>query len=69
MRDIPHTISYIIRKRQQIDNLNELPKDKRHSEWLIWWGTPEEMESWLNRVFEGKTEPKTNVILMESEIE
>ena len=69
IKDIPHTLSYVIRKRQQIDNLNELPKDKRPSEWMIWWGLPEKMERWLDKIFEGKSEPKANIILTESEIE
>lgn len=51
---MPYTISFIIRKRQQIDNLNELGKDKRPPEDLIWDGSPEELEDWIERVFDSK---------------
>lgn len=51
LADIPYTISYIIRKRQQVDNLSELPKEKRPPDSIVWDGTPEEMEDWLDRVF------------------
>ncbi len=54
LADIPYTISFIIRKRQQIDNLSELPKDKKPPEDLIWNGEPEELEEWLDRVFDSK---------------
>lgn len=54
LADIPYTISFVIRKRQQIDNLNELPKEKRPTEDIIWNGTPEEMEEWLDKVFDHK---------------
>lgn len=49
--DIPYTISYVIRKRQQLDNLNELPRDKRPPEKLIWDGTSDDIDEWIERVF------------------
>ena len=52
--DLPYTISFVIKKRQQIDNLMELPKLKRPSDELIWDGSPEELETWLDRVFNKK---------------
>jgi len=55
--DIPYTISYVIRKRQQIDGYNELPSDKRPDESLIWDGTPEELDKWFDRVIR-KKEPQ-----------
>lgn len=58
LAEIPYTISFIIRKRQQVDNLNELSKDKRPPESIIWDGTPEEMEEWLEKVFETKQNKK-----------
>ncbi len=58
LAEIPYTISFIIRKRQQIDNLNELPKEKRPPEAMIWDGNPEEMEEWLEKVFETKENKK-----------
>jgi len=48
--DLPYTISYTIRKRTQIDSLNELPKEKRPTEELIWDGTGKELDSWIERV-------------------
>lgn len=35
---------------QQIDNLNELPKEKRPPEDIIWDGTSEELDDWLDKV-------------------
>lgn len=49
--DIPYTISYVIRKRQQIDSFMELPKDKRPPEHLVWSGTQDEIEQWLDDVY------------------
>ena len=67
LSDVPHTISFVIRKRQQIDGLNELPKDKRPPEEIIWDGTPEEMDEWLDTVFDRNKQQ--SVDLMASEIE
>jgi hypothetical protein len=69
LKDLPYTISYVIRKRQQIDNLSELPKEKRPSEWHIWWAYPEEMEKWLDRIISGKSTKKAELIISEDEIE
>ena len=65
--DIPYTISYVIKKKQQIDNLMELPKDKRPSDEMIWDGTPEELESWIDRVFHKKEQ--TEILLDVDSIE
>lgn len=54
LTQIPHTISFVIRKLQQIDNLNELPKEKRPTEDIIWDGTAEDLEEWLDKVFDAK---------------
>ena len=69
LADLPHTISYIIRKRQQVDNLNELSKEKRPPESVIWDGTPEEMEDWLDRVFNKKINDTLTLKIEPSEIE
>lgn len=42
----------------QIDGLNELPKEKRPPDLMIWDGTPEEVDKWLEKVLSNK---KTNV--------
>lgn len=69
LADIPYTISFIIRKRQQVDNLNELPKEKRPPEEIIWDGTPEEMEDWLERVFDKKNKETVDLVIRRDEIE
>jgi len=48
--DLPYTISYVIRKRQQIDNFSELSKDDRPSDELIWDGTTEELEDFIEEI-------------------
>jgi len=63
--DIPFTISYVIRKRQQIDNLMELPKDKRPPDDILWEGSSEDMEEWLDRVIT-KREPTENVFVIDN---
>jgi hypothetical protein len=52
--DLPYTISFVIRKRQQIDNFNELPQEKRPTEALIWDSPPEDVEEWFDTVFDLK---------------
>jgi hypothetical protein len=48
--DIPYTISYVIRKRQQIDSLSELGSEKMPSDELIWDGTSEELQEFIDDV-------------------
>lgn len=69
LADIPYTISYIIRKRQQIDNLNELPKNKRPTEEMIWDGTSEEIEEWLDKVFDKKHKDTVDIVVKPTDIE
>jgi len=52
--ELPYTISYIIRKKSQVDSFRELPKEKRPTETMIWEGSPEELERWFDRVFDRK---------------
>lgn len=67
LSDTPHTISFVIRKRQQIDNLNELPKDKRPTDDIIWDGTPEEMDEWIERVFSNKYKQSVDIDISDIE--
>jgi len=67
LQDLPHTISFVIRKRIQVDNLNALPKEKRPTIKMMWEGTSEEIDEFLERVY-GKDEPTTTDIII-SEIE
>lgn len=69
LADLPYTISFIIRKRQQVDSLNELPSEKRPPESIIWDGTPEEMEEWLERVFDTKEKQEVTFQIKDTEIE
>lgn len=59
----------MVRKRQQIDNLNELPKEKRPTDLLIWWGDPEEIEEWLDKVFKRNEKENDVMIFSTDEIE
>lgn len=63
LRDIPYTISYVVRKRMQVDNLNELPKEKRPSDKLIWYGSEKELDNWIENVMKGKQEPQANFVI------
>ena len=54
LHQVPHTISYVIRKRQQIDSLSELPKDKQPPLETLWDGSPEDLDDWISTVFDKK---------------
>lgn len=47
----------------QIDNLNELPKEKRPPESIIWDGTSDDIEEWLERVFSPKEQSTVDMLL------
>lgn len=66
--EVPHTISYVIRKRQQIDNLSELPKDKRPPDNILWDGSPEDLDDWISKVFDKKYQ-ETSADIKLSDIE
>ena len=61
--DIPHTISFVIRKKIQVDNFNELPKEKRPTVKMMWESSPEEIDRFLERVY-GKNEDTTTDVLI-----
>ena len=67
--ELPWTISYVIRKRAQLDSFGELPKEKRPPDDMIWYGTPEDIDRWFDRVFNKKRAPDQEVILDISEDE
>jgi hypothetical protein len=54
---------------QQIDNLNELPKDKRPPQDIIWDGTSDDMEEWLEKVLSGPNKVKREVEFLIDDIE
>lgn len=47
--DIPHTISYFIRKCAQIISFNELSSDKRPPEYM--WDSSQMLDEWFDTVF------------------
>lgn len=66
---VPYTISYVIRKRQQIDSFMELPQEKRPTDKMIWDGSSEEIDKWLERVFKIKDNKTDTIIFSDDEIE
>lgn len=69
LHSVPYTISYIIRKRQQVDSLSELPKEKRVPELDLWFGSQEDIEDWLDKVLNKGQEKDSMLIISEDEIE
>lgn len=70
LSQLPYTISFVIRKLQQIDNLNELPKEKRPPEDILWEGTSEDLEDWLERVLgNNKTKQDVGFVINATDIE
>lgn len=45
----------------------ELPKDKRPPEDVIWEGTSEELDEWLDKVFDRKESTTVDLIISEVE--
>lgn len=68
MNQLPYTISYVVRKRQQIDGFNELPKEKRPPEKMAWDGTQDDLDEWFDKVFD-LNKQSDDIIISESEIE
>jgi hypothetical protein len=67
--ELPWTISYVIRKRAQLDSFNELPKEKRPPDDIVWYGIPEDIDRWFDRVFGKKKGPDKDVMIDISEEE
>lgn len=66
---LPFTISFVIRKLQQIDNLNELPKEKRPTDDIIWDGTSEEMDEWLDKVLSNNDNRNDGLVFSIEDVE
>jgi len=62
--DVPYTISYVIRKRQQIDTFNEMPREKRPPDDIIWDGTSDDLDEWLNKVFKQNEREEDQTIII-----
>jgi len=67
LNEVPYTISYVIRKRQQIDSFNELPKEKRPPESIVWDGTSDDLDDWFNKVFNRKNNQDDRDIIFDAE--
>ena len=52
--DIPYTISYVIRKRQQVDSYRELPSTHQPPDYMIWDSTTEELDEFFDKVMHKK---------------
>jgi hypothetical protein len=55
--ELPWTISYVIRKRAQLDSFNELPKEKRPPDSMIWYGDNRDIDNWFDKVFKSDRRP------------
>jgi hypothetical protein len=69
IEELPYTVSFVVRKRQQIDGLSELPLEKRPPELMIWDGDPEEIDSWIKSVLSGKKDSTVELSIKDWEIE
>ena len=58
----------MLRKRIQVDNLSELPKEKRPPEKMIWDGGANELDNWLERVVSGKEKPELEFDIRDDDI-
>lgn len=69
--ELPWTINYVVRKRTELDSYNELPKEKRPPDKLIWYGTSEDIDKWFDKVFKrkGKDDEESILIIDPKEIE
>jgi hypothetical protein len=56
-----------MRKRMQIDNLNELSKDKRPTDEMIFEGSSEALDKWLDKVLSGKEPYRESVLNISTE--
>jgi len=63
--DLPYTISYVIRKRIQVSNLQEIPKDKRPPDLMIWDKPNEDIDEWLELVYDRKEKSASNEFQIE----
>jgi hypothetical protein len=61
--ELPWTISFVIRKRAQLDSFNELPKEKRPPDDMIWYGDSGEIDKWFDKVFKTKDKNPNEIML------
>jgi len=68
IQDIPHTISYVIRKNIQVDSLSELPSSKRPPDKMIWDGKPEDLEEWVANIYSTKKQNTVDFVISDEDI-
>lgn len=54
---------------QQIDNLSELPKEKRPPDSILWEGTAEDLDDWLEKVLNPKNKQQAEVVFDIGDVE
>jgi hypothetical protein len=72
IRELPYTISYVVRKRIQIDNLNQLPEEKRPPENVLWHSNPDKLDEWLDKTLnkkEKKVIPQDTIVFPLGDVE
>ena len=67
VKTLPYTVSYLIRKRIQIDSWMELPKEKRPPKAI--WDNAEELEEWFDRIYGTDKQTEFNIGWNENEVE
>ena len=67
VQELPYTISFLIKKRMQIDSWMELPEDRRPP--IAIWDKPSELEDWFDRVYGENTQTEFNMNFNENEVE
>jgi hypothetical protein len=50
-----------------MDALNELPKEKRPPDKILWDGTSEELDDWLEKVLDHKTKQEVDILITDVE--
>ena len=46
-----------------MDNINELPEEKRPPELMIWDGTVDELNDWIDNTLSGKQKSTADVVI------
>ena len=64
--NLPYTVTYAIRKQEQIDSFMELDKKKRPPRNI--WHNDYQINAWLEEIFEGNT-PESEMEFSASEVQ
>lgn len=68
LHEIPYTISFVVKKRQQLDSIYELEESKRPPESLIWNGSSEEISDYIQNALARRTSGM-DILISDNEIE